>query len=99
MTKSKLNPGDRVAYAAKFLKDTGQFTGNAGERRGTYLRPAPGMPKYGYVRWDDEAERIASGQGDYAEADYCKQVRRNGSLVCLPNITRVGSVRFALNDL
>ncbi len=97
--KSTLKPGDRVAYAAKFLKDTGQFTGGAGERRGTYLRSAPGMPKYGYVRWDDEAERIAAGQNDYAEADYCEAVRRDGSLVCLPNIARVGSPRFALNDL
>lgn len=99
MTKSTLKPGDRVAYAAKFLKNTGQFTGEAGERRGTYLRPRPGMPKYGYVRWDDEAKRIASGQGDYAEADYCETVRRDGSLVCLSNIARVGSPRFALNDL
>ena len=99
--KNTFQPGDRIAYAAAFLKNTGQFTGAAPQRRGTYVGPAgAGWPDtYGYVRWDDEAERLASGQGDYAEQDYCDAVRANGSIACLPNLAKVGSARFALNDL
>jgi hypothetical protein len=33
---NKLTPGDRVAYAAKFLKNTGQFTGSAPQRAMTH---------------------------------------------------------------
>jgi hypothetical protein len=93
------NPGDRVGYAAKFLRNTGQFTGAAPQKRGTYVGPDKHNDKFGRVHWDDEAERIAAGQGNYAEADYCEDVRLNGSLVFLGNIARVGSPRFALNDL
>lgn len=33
----KLNAGDRVAYSAKFLRNTGMIVGSAGKRRGTVL--------------------------------------------------------------
>ncbi len=97
---SKFQPGDRVALAAKFLKDTRQFTGNAAQRRGTFAGYWPGMEKtHGFVHWDDEAEMIASGKGQYAEQDYCDHVRTNGSGVALSAIAKVGSARFACNDL
>ncbi len=99
MKKYTFQPGDRIAYAAKFLKDTGQFTGAAPQRRGTFLRLDDYLPNYGFVRWDDIEDVIAAGKGDYAEADYCEEVRRNGSRVALSNVARVGSARFALNDL
>ena len=93
---AKLIPGDRIAYAAKFLKNTGQFTGEAPMRRGTYLS---GDDKFSYVRWDDAEERIARAEGDYAEADYREHVRKHGNMVATGNIAKVGSARFALNDL
>lgn len=97
---AKLNPGDRVAYAASFLRNTGQFTGSAPQRRGTYLGAYAGMEKtHGRVRWDDQEERIASGLGQFGEADYCEHVRAHGELVALSAIAKVGSARFALNDL
>lgn len=97
---SKLIEGDRIAYAAKFLKNTGQFSGSAPQRRGTFLGVYPAMSKtHGFVRWDDQEERIAAGAGQFGEADYCEHVRRHGELVALSAIAKIGSARFALNDL
>lgn len=94
----RLQPGDRIAYAAKFLKDTGQFTGAAPQRRGTYLGPdvAPGFAR---VRWDDIETLIADGRGQYADSEYVAHVRKEGSTVHANNIAKVGSGRFALNDI
>ena len=94
-----LNIGDRVAFSAKFCRSTGQHTGRTPHIRGTFVRVMPGCPTHGYVHWDDEAERIASKSGQFGEADYCEHVAANGELVALANICRVGSARFALNDL
>jgi hypothetical protein len=75
--------GDRVAYAAAFLKNTGQFTGEAPFRRGVLvgfdeaMTRAAGKP-FALVRWDDAEEP---------------------GLVLASNIARVGSPRYALNDL
>lgn len=92
--------GDRVAYAAKFLRDTGQFSGSAPQRRGTFLGLyAPMRETYGLVRWDDQEARIAAGAGQFAEADYCEHVLAHGELVALSNIAKVGSARFACNDI
>lgn len=97
---SKLSPGDRIAYSASFLKCTGQFSGPAPQRRGTYLGTYAPLPKsHGRVRWDDQEERIAAKAGQFAEADYCAHVRAEGELVALSAIAKVGSARFALNDL
>ena len=92
-----LKPGDRIAYTAKFLNNTAQHTGAAPERRGTYVGPYAGLSSHSRVHWDDEADRIASKQGQYAEQDYCDDVAHNGSLVCTKNIARADSPR--LNDL
>ena len=94
-------PGDRVAFSASFLKSTGQFTGPSATRRGTYAGPAlPGFPSsYGRVHWDDTPQRIAEKSGNFCEADYCEVIARDGSHVPLANIAKVGSARFALNDL
>jgi len=96
----RLQPGDRVAYAASYLRSTGQFTGPAPQRRGTFLGVYDAMPKtHGRVHWDDQEERIAAGAGQFGEADYRDHVRANGELVSLSAIARVGSPRFALNDI
>jgi hypothetical protein len=94
---SKLIAGDRVAYAAKFLRATGQLTGAAPQRRGTFLRHD--FNGFCRVRWDNEGEYISSGRGQYADDEYCRDVRENGNLVAITNIAKVGSPRFALNDL
>lgn len=91
--------GDRVAFSAKFCSLTGQHTGRAPQIQGTFVRVMPGCPTHGYVHWDDEAERIARAEGNFVEADYRDHVAANGELVALANICRVGSPRYALNDL
>lgn len=99
MAKHKFNPGDRVAYAAKFLKDTGQHTGDAGFRRGTFLSSSlDGMPDYGRVRWDDFESNAAYYAQQYGD-DYVADAREHGQLVALSTIAKVGSARFACNDL
>lgn len=89
--------GDRVAYAAKFLRSISAFTGGAPQRRGTYLGDDP-TPSYGRVRWDDFeacAARLATQWGE----DYVEDARQHGQLVHKTNVARVGSPRFASNDL
>jgi hypothetical protein len=96
---NKLTTGDRIAYAAKFLRNTGQFTGPSGARRGTFASYWSADPQFARVHWDDEAQMIASKQGQFGDPEYCEDVRQNGSLVHSNNIAKVGSPRFALNDL
>lgn len=99
MAKSTLNPGDRIAYAAKFLKSTGQQVGPAGSRRGTFLRADDGFaPGYARVMWDD-FEAGAPALAEQYGADYVDDARANGQVVFAGNIARVGSARFACNDL
>lgn len=90
-------PGDRIAYAAKFLRNTGQHTTGAAGRRGTF-RSLDRTPGYGRVAWDDFEERAAYLAAQYGD-DYAEDARANGQLVHLDNIARVGSPRFALTDL
>ncbi len=99
---SKLEPGDRVAYAAKFLKNTGQFTGSGPQRRGTFVgywnHGARHVPETARVRWDDfeaNAAYLAQQNGE----DYVADAREHGQCVLACNIAKVGSPRFALNDL
>ncbi len=95
--------GDRIAYAASHLRAIGAFTGAASERRGTFVKyeqPYCGNRiTHGRVHWDDEESLIAARCGNFAEEDYCAEIRKNGSLVALSAIAKVGSARFALNDL
>lgn len=95
---AKLQNGDTIAYTAKFLKNTGQFTGNAPARRGVFLGICPkmGMP-FARVRWNDiDYETYTDSQNG---EDYAENIRRNGSVVNVNNIAKVGSAKFALNDL
>ncbi|MDE3023350.1 MAG: hypothetical protein KGI54_16125 [Pseudomonadota bacterium] len=98
---AKLQAGDKIAYAAKFLKNTGQHTGYAPQRRGVFLKydSLCGHEKYARVQWDDIDSVITSGQGQYADAEYVEDIRQNGSLVLSDNIAKIGSAKFALNDL
>lgn len=93
---AKLAAGDRVAYAAKFLKNTGQFTGPGGQRRGTFVAYDPTAPQFARVKWDD-FDPAAAGQ-QWGE-DYAEDAIANGQMVHADNIAKVGSARFALNDL
>lgn len=95
---TKLQFGDRIAYGAKFLKDTGQRTGGAGDRRGVFLR-LDSMPGYARVRWDDDEAHITAREGYFSEQDYCDEIRVNGSLVHVNVIAKVGSAKFACNDI
>lgn len=92
---AKLQPGDRIAYAAKFLKNTGQQTGPGGSRRGAYVGP-DGSPGFARVRWDDtDFAALAAQWGD----DYADDVRANGTMIHETAVAKVGSARFACNDL
>lgn len=94
-----IQPGDTIAYSAKFLRDTCQHTGPAAQRRGVLLGQDRGLPNFVRVRWEDTEQRIAEKSGNFAEEDYCAHVREFGSLVHENCICRVGSPRFACNDL
>lgn len=100
---SALQPGDRVAYAAKWLKNTGHFSGPIPFRRGTFVGLEKTAPKtHGRVKWDDIESYIAAGQNEesqYSDPEYVAEIRANGSLVALSAIAKVGSPRFALNDI
>lgn len=88
-------PGDRVAYAAAFLKNTGQFTGSGPQRRGTFVKIWESNPDFGRVKWDDfeaNAPALALHWGE----DYVADAREHGQLVHIKNIAKVGSARFAL---
>jgi hypothetical protein len=91
---AKLIAGDRIAYSAHHLQATAQQTGGAGSKRGTFLRLDPYIPNMARVRWDDEAQRIAEGEGYYAQADWVADLVANGSLVGANAIAKVGSDRF-----
>lgn len=97
--RNTLQPGDRIAYAAKFLRNTGQFTGSAGQRRGTFRayddRFAPGFAR---VTWDDFEANAADYALQYGE-DYVDDARANGQLILAVNIAKVGSPAFASNDI
>lgn len=97
-----LQPGDRVAYAAKFLKNTGQFTGDAPRRRGTFVKywdhGAKGVPDTARIKWDD-FEANAAYYAEQWGQDYVDDAREHGQCVLAVNIAKVGSPRFASNDL
>lgn len=98
MPKPSLTAGDRIAYAAKFLKNTGQFTGSGPQRRGTFVAydSDTRAPLCARVKWDDfDATESAKQWGE----DYAADAIANGQRVLAVNIAKVGSPRFALNDL
>lgn len=99
MKTQKLVAGDRVALTAKFLKNTGQFTGPAGQRRGTFVKYESGaLDTFARVRWDDfesVAARFAELYGD----DFVADAREHGSVVLAANICKVGAAKFACNDI
>jgi hypothetical protein len=98
MTKpNKLCAGDRIAYAAKFLKNTAQFTGAAPQRRGTFVGYWPRDPQFARVKWDDFEECCAQGGGQYGDTEWTADAREHGAIVHANNIAKVGSPRFALN--
>jgi hypothetical protein len=48
--------------------------------------------------WDDFEQNVPYYTKQY-NTDYVDDARQNGQLVCAANIAKVGSPRFALNDL
>jgi hypothetical protein len=96
---TNLVAGDRVAYTAKHLRNTGQLTGSASSRRGTYLRECSWSDNYCHVMWDDTDYQIANKIGDFVEPDYCEEIKKNGSPAPIGIICKIGSAKFACNDL
>lgn len=94
---ARLEPGDRVAYSAKFLKNTGQFTDDAGQRRGTFVKYW-GDDRVARVKWDDFEDRAPYYAKQWGQ-DYVDDAREHGQCVLAVNIAKVGSPRFASNDL
>lgn len=90
---SALTSGDRVAYAASFLRNTGQFTGSGPQRRGTFVKAQDEY--FARVKWDDFEERAPALAEQWGQ-DYVDEARENGQLVHINNIAKVGSARFAL---
>jgi hypothetical protein len=95
---NNLNTGDRVAYAAKFLKNIGAFTGSTPQRRGTFLTYDQRAPDFARVKWDDFEANAAHYAKQYGD-DYVVDAREHGQMVNANNIAKVGSPRFASNDL
>lgn len=95
---SKLEAGDRIAYAAKFLKNIGAFTGDTPRRRGTFKSYWTENPDFARVHWDDFETRAAELAEQWGD-DYVADAREHGQLVLAVNIAKVGSPRFASNDL
>ena len=93
---NKLIGGDRVAYAARFLKNTGQFSGRAPQRRGTFVKYWAKNPEFARVHWDDFDPKSTAEQWG---VDYVTDAIEHGQCVLATNIAKVGSPRFALNDL
>jgi hypothetical protein len=93
---NKLQVGDTVAYAAKFLRDTCQHTGNAPKRRGTFVSYWAMDERYARVKWYDFDFDYQAHQNGL---DYAEDAREHGQLVMACNIAKVGSPRFALNDM
>lgn len=95
--KITLQAGDRIAYAASFLKNTGQFANGSGERRGTFVSVEPqyfaGGASHGRVRWDDFEALVARGTGQYGDLEWVQDCRDRGQLIALSAIAKVGSVR------
>jgi hypothetical protein len=87
---NKLQPGDRVAYAVKFLRNTCQYTGDAPRRRGTFVAYWDADPRFARVKWDDfDAAYQAKQHGQ----DYADDALAHGQLVHADNIAKVGSPR------
>jgi hypothetical protein len=91
-----LQPGDTVAYAAKFLRNTCQHTGNAPKRRGVFVGYWARDPNVARVKWSDFDFDYQSQQNG---EDYALDAREHGQCVLACNIAKVGSPRFALNDM
>lgn len=96
---NKLEPGDCVAYAAKFLKSIGSFTGGMPQRRGTFVSYWDANPNFARIKWDDFEAMVATGKAQYGDLEYVDDARRHGQCVHVNNIAKVGSPRFASNDL
>jgi hypothetical protein len=93
---NKLQAGDTVAYAAKFLRNTCQHTGSAPQRRGTFISYWQSNPDFARVKWSDfDFDYQARQHGE----DYAQDAQEHGQLVLAVNIAKVGSPRFALNDM
>ena len=95
---NRLESGDRVAYAAKFLRNTGQFTGGAPQRRGTFVSYDRVSPDFARVKWDDFEANAACYAELYGD-DYVADARESGQMVHANNIAKIGSPRVALNDM
>ena len=60
MTKSKnYTPGDKVAYSARFLRSTGQYTGDIPFLRGEIVAVEPlGEPQLCTIQWSLDGKPV-----------------------------------------
>ena len=65
-------------------------------RRGTFVSYWKANPDFARVHWDDfDFAYQAQQNGE----DYAEDAKTNGQCVLAVNIAKVGSPRFALNDM
>jgi len=87
MKKHNIEVGNRVAYSAKFCKSIGCFTGDLPRLRGTVkeIRTYGKTLQFAVIEWDGSDKRLDE----------------DGKLprVNVFNLARVGSAKFACNDL
>ena len=96
----KLQPGDRVAYSAYFLRQISAHTGCMPFRQGHYLGPDPVAPAtHSRVFWDDIPKLIAAKRGYYGSEDFAEECTKNGEMVATSAIARVGSAKYSSNDI
>jgi hypothetical protein len=89
--KNIIAAGTRVALSGNFLRNTGQQTGPAAQRRGTVLSLEGTL--FARVRWDEPTDytALAMQWGD----DYADDVKANGHMVNIANLAAVGSSAMA----
>lgn len=89
MKLGTLKTGDRVAYTAQWLCNTGQKTGPAGKRRGVVMSRYEHRSGMVYVRWDDTTpEQLKELHG--SDPEYINHVLLHGTLVAEANLAIVG---------
>jgi hypothetical protein len=93
-----LNPGDRVAYSAAFIKQI-QADYWTTQRRGTFVKYisawGPSTSACAIVKWDDQDAALSKKIGCFADDDYVQHtLEHGGTLVNSSVIAKHGSSAF-----
>jgi hypothetical protein len=88
-----LQPGDRVAFNVKFLRNTCQTTGRRPQMRGELLSHDGAFAR---VRWSDWGPAKRAYLAEQWGEDYAADAETHGEMVNLGNLCRVGlNTQFA----